>query len=59
VEKPLEFKARKEIVNGKITLVIDPISEIIKHADGIGQSVVMHMPSLNLINKTRALHGID
>lgn len=58
MEKPLEFKARKEVVDGKETLVINPISEKIKHPDG-RQGVIMHMPSLELINQTKAEHGIE
>ncbi|MCP4989338.1 MAG: hypothetical protein GY928_25765 [Colwellia sp.] len=58
MEKPLEFKARKEVVNGKEILVIDPISQVTKNPDG-SQDVTMIMPSLQLINDTKALHGIE
>jgi hypothetical protein len=59
MKKPLEFKARKEIVNGKEVLTIDPIPEVIKHDDGIGQNVIMHMPSLSLINQCKLANGIE
>ncbi len=57
-EKPLEFKARKEIVNGKEILIIDPITEEIKHPDG-SQDVIVHVPSLELINQFKSAHNIQ
>ncbi len=56
-EKPLEFKARKEIVDGLERLIIDPIVEEIKHPDG-SQDVIVHAPSLELINKFKSAHNI-
>ncbi len=56
--KPIEFKARKKIVNGKEILVIDPISETIKHADG-SQDVIVHVPSLELIKQFKSAHNIQ
>ncbi len=57
-EKPLEFKARKEIKDGKEILVIDPIVEEIKRPDG-GQDVIVHVPSLELINQFKSAHNIN
>ncbi len=57
-EKPLEFKERKEIVDGKEILVIDTIVEEIKHPDG-RQDVIVHAPSLELINKFKSTHNIN
>ncbi len=56
-EKPLEFKARKEIVNGKEILIIDPIVEEIALPNG-RQDVIVHAPSLELINKFKSAHNI-
>lgn len=57
-EKPLEFKARKEVVNGRETLVIDPIIEEIPHPDG-RQDVIIHAPSLELIKQFKSAHNIE
>lgn len=57
-EKPLNFKARKEVVNGKEILVIAPIVEEINHPDG-RQDVIVHAPSLELINKFKKAHNIQ
>ncbi len=57
-EKPLEFKARKEIKDGKEILVIDPITEEIKYPCG-RQDVIIHAPSLELIQKFKAAHNIQ
>ncbi len=57
-EKPLEFKARKEIVDGKEILVIDPIVEEIKLPGG-RQDVIIHAPSLELINQFKSAHNIN
>jgi hypothetical protein len=54
----MEFKARKETVNGKEILVIDPITEIIKHPDG-RQDVIVHAPSLELIKQFKSAHNIE
>ncbi len=57
-DKPLEWKARKEMVGGKEILVIDPISETIKHDDGT-QDVIVHVPSLQLIKEFKAANNIQ
>lgn len=57
-EKPLNFKARKEVVNGKEILVIAPIVEEIKHPDG-RQDVIVHAPSLELIKQFKSAHNIQ
>ena len=57
MKKPLEFKAKRVMVDGKETVQIEPIAEIIKHADGMGQDVIMHMPSLALINQFKEANG--
>ncbi len=57
-EKPLEFKARKEIINGKETLIIDPIVEEITLPNG-RQDVIVHAPSLELIQKFKSAHNIN
>ncbi len=56
--EPLEFKARKEMIFGKETLVVKPIAEVTKHADG-SQDVTMHMPSLGIIAAAKKQHGIE
>jgi urease gamma subunit len=58
MDKPLNFKARKEIVDGKETLVIDPIVEEITYPDG-RQDVIVHAPSLELINRFKSAHNIQ
>ncbi len=57
-KKPLEFKARKEIVNGKEILIIDPITEEITYPCG-RQDVIIHAPSLELINQFKSAHNIQ
>jgi len=57
-KKPLNFKARKEMVDGKEILVIDPISEEIKYPCG-RQDVIVHAPSLELINKFKEAQNIQ
>jgi hypothetical protein len=57
MDKPMEFKARKEVVGGKEILVIDPISETINHDDGT-QDVIIHVPSLALIKEFKAANNI-
>ncbi len=57
-KKPLEFKARIEIKDGKKHVVIDSICEEIKREDG-GQDVIVHVPSLSLINSFKQLHSIE
>ena len=57
--KPLNFKGRIVVVNGKDTLVVDPIAEVIPHTDGVGQDVIMHMPSLSMINDCKLANGIQ
>ncbi len=56
-EELMEFKARKVMSGGKETLVIDPICQEIDRGNG-RQDVVIHMPSLGLINRFKAAHGI-
>ncbi len=56
-DKPLEFKARKGEVNGKETLIIDPIIEEITLPNG-RQDVVVHVPSLELISQFKSAHNI-
>ncbi len=57
-KQPLNFKARKKIVNGKEVLVIDPIVEEITHPDG-RQDVIVHAPSLELINQFKSAQNIQ
>jgi hypothetical protein len=58
-KKPIEFKARKELgPNGKEILVIDPVCEEIKHEDGT-QDVIVHVPSLSLINDFKKMNNIE
>lgn len=58
-DNSLVFNARTEKgANGKDILVITPISEEIKREDG-GVDVIMHMPSLSVINKFKAEHGLQ
>ncbi len=57
MEKPLAFKAKKEVVNGKEILVIKPIATVVKHSDG-RQDVTLQMPCLNVIAKAKEIHGI-
>ena len=49
-EKPREFKARYEIVDGKKMLVVEAQPEIIIRPDG-SQDVIMHVPSLDILNE--------
>jgi len=58
VEKPLEFKARKKTINGKVVLEVQPIVEVTKHADGIGQDVKVKLPCLNLLADAKKMYGI-
>lgn len=58
MNNPLEFKARKEKVDGREILVIDPICETIKHDDGT-QGVIVHAPSLDLIKKFKEANNIE
>lgn len=58
LEKPINFKARKEVVDGKEILVIDPVSETIKHPCG-KVDVIVHVPSLELINQCKAANNIQ
>ncbi len=58
MEKPIEFKGRKEIVNGKEALVVEPIAIVTKHADG-RQDVTLKMPSLKVIAKAKELYDIE
>ena len=49
--KPQEFKARYETdASGRKTLVVSAKKEIITNADGT-RDVVMHVPTLDLVNK--------
>ncbi len=57
MDKPLEFKARKEVIDGKEVLVIDPITEEITLPNG-RQDVIVHVPSLELINQFKSAHNI-
>lgn len=57
MEEQIEFKARKETVNGKETLVIEPIAEVTRHPDGT-QDVNLIMPSLSLISQFKEEQGI-
>ncbi len=57
-KKPLKFKARKEIRDGKEILVIDPIVEEITYPCG-RQDVIVHAPSLELINQFKSAHNIQ
>ncbi len=57
-KKPLNFKARKEVVDGKEILIIDPIVEEISYPSG-RQDVIVHAPSLELINKFKSAHNIN
>jgi hypothetical protein len=57
-KKPLNFKARKKIVDGKEILIIDPIIEEITHPCG-RQDVIVHAPSIELINKFKSTHNIN
>ncbi len=54
---PLNWKARIEEKDGKKELVIEPISETIKHPDG-SQDVILKMPSLDLIKKFKKQHQL-
>jgi hypothetical protein len=56
-KEPLNFKARKEVIGGREILVIDPIVEEIKHPCG-RQDVIIHAPSLELINQFKSAHNI-
>ncbi len=55
---PLNWKARIEEKDGKKNLIVDPISETIKHPDG-SQDVILKMPSLALIEEFKAIHSIE
>ncbi len=58
-KKQMEFKARKVMGPwGKEMLVIDPVCETITHEDG-RQDVIVHLPSLDLINDCKQLNGIE
>ena len=49
-QKPEEFKARYEEVNGRKVLVVSAKAETIVRPDG-SQDVIMHVPTLDLVNK--------
>ena len=49
-QKPEEFKARYEEVNGRKTLVVSANTETITRPDGT-QDCIIHVPKLDLINK--------
>jgi hypothetical protein len=57
-DEPLNFKARKETVDGKEILVIDPIVEEVTLPDG-RQDVIVHAPSLELIKQFKSAHNIE
>jgi hypothetical protein len=57
-DEPLNWTARIENKDGKDILVIDPISETIKHDDG-SQHVIIKVPSLALIKEFKAAHSIQ
>jgi hypothetical protein len=55
----VEFKAKKVIgPDGKVTLSIEAFSETITKEDGT-QNVIVHMPSLSLINDFKKLNNIE
>lgn len=58
MDKPMEFKAKKEVLDGKEILVIEPICKTIKHDDGT-QDVIVHVPSLDIINQCKLANGIE
>jgi hypothetical protein len=56
---PIEFKAKKVIgPDGKESLSIQPFCETIIKEDGT-QDVIVHMPSLSLINDFKKLNNIE
>ncbi len=58
VTPPMNFKARKTVVDGKEILVIDPIIEEITLPDG-RQDVIVHAPSLELIKQFKDAQNIQ
>ena len=49
-QKPEEFKARYEEINGRKTLVVSARPEVITKPDGT-QDCIIHVPTLDLVNK--------
>lgn len=55
---PMNFKARKVVVDGKEILVIDPICEEVTYPCGRKDTIV-HAPSLELIKQFKAAQNIQ
>ena len=57
LQKPQEFKARYETdAQGRKTLVVSATAETITRPDGT-KDVIMHVPTLDLVNKFKEPDG--
>lgn len=53
----MNFKAKKVFRNGQMDIDVEPVYEMRKYVNGRVDTIV-HLPSLEMINRCKEAHGI-